>query len=97
MLLRYNLQAEQVRNNLSKIMNCAFKMMNSVFKMPLTGKGAAEARIHTGQQAWHLAVMHNRVDALRQIRRAGVDITQPMHCDNTGDNTPAYRKASHLG
>ena len=50
------------------------------------------ARIHTGQAAWHLAIMHNRVPALRALRSAGVDITAPMNCDTSEARTPAYRR-----
>jgi hypothetical protein len=52
------------------------------------------AGLHTGQKPWHLAVMHNRVEALRLMAAAGLDITSPMHCDY--NSIPEYRAQPHF-
>ena len=56
-----------------------------------------QAKAASGQTAVHLAIMHNRVWALRKLHAVGVDLTAPLFCSSAGSGGGRQRGCELLG
>jgi hypothetical protein len=62
-----------------------------------TRRQMLQAQLHSGQSVVHVAVMFNRVWALKLLREQGVDLSAPLHCNiDVSQLVPCANPAMHI-